>query len=493
MRELVTQIQTAAIDKNVGVTDLLRRALIVADRIEQTEDIRWIRLELSGYPANDDDIPIYRAVRGRVEACDALGRWGPVNFEDREIEETASTVKTKQPIAEIEAMADGPSGIFRFDTSPTVAKYLDGAVTARVLIDQSRLRGIVEAVRNRVLMWALELTQRSTEENAPVNPGSTSDVRRENQSEDAPTAVISYARGQDDNKVLQLAQQLRRDGIACELDQFHQFFPVGLDVWMERQVRDSRWVLIVASEVYRRRTEGHEESGNGLGVIWEYGHVRKSLYAAGGLNERFVPIGFGKGCRKFVPADLTNSVYFDVEDKGEYESLIRLLTKQPAIVPEPIGAIRELPPVQPAVIERDVESRVSRSTEHEGNNFSGTRRGGAPPPRLYLKVSIVHPAIFATSTTPVRKIGSYRLGVKVWNKGRGAANKVRVAMTGTNHVTRLGTIAPGDDPRTFEWSLEDQEAYLASSARPTVTVEYLDDDGVAYRQSGPLMAKGLRD
>jgi SEFIR domain len=39
------------------------------------------------------------------------------------------------------------------------------------------------------------------------------------------------------DRVLSLAQQLRRDGIDVELDQFHQYEPLHWPCWCEEQLR----------------------------------------------------------------------------------------------------------------------------------------------------------------------------------------------------------------------------------------------------------------
>jgi hypothetical protein len=114
-------------------------------------------------------------------------------------------------------------------------------------------------------------------------------------------------------------------------------------------------------------------------------------------------------------------------------------------------------------------------------------------PRLYLKVSTRMPPCIAVGGGPVTKLGSYTLNVEVCNKGKGAANRVRIGMTGIEHIERLGTLTPGDKPEKFNWPLEDQAAYKAAPSNPTVTVEYLDDQGCTYEQVGPLNVKRHAD
>lgn len=121
---------------------------------------------------------------------------------------------------------------------------------------------------------------------------------------------------------------------------------------MEAQIRARRWTLIVASETYQRRAEGLEDPAIGQGAKWESGVIRRDLYQSGGLNEKFVPVGFGSSARAYVPSFLSDYTFFDVDSDEEYVKLLSLLTGRPLVIPEPVGAIHpltanELTDVQP--------------------------------------------------------------------------------------------------------------------------------------------------
>ena len=67
----------------------------------------------------------------------------------------------------------------------------------------------------------------------------------------SPRVFISYSHdnGEHCDRVLGLAQQLRRDGIDVELDQFHQYELVHWPRWCEEQLRpaNSDFVLCVCT------------------------------------------------------------------------------------------------------------------------------------------------------------------------------------------------------------------------------------------------------
>src|SRR5215475_2099634 len=155
------------------------------------------------------------------------------------------------------------------------------------------------------------------------------------------------------NKVLQLAQRLRADGIDCQLDAFVQGTPEeGWILWMERQLGQADFVLIVCSDVYERRFSGEEIRGKGLGVTWESILTRESLYAAQGRNLKFVPVLFETASIECIPSILRHSsTNYRLMD--EYEMLLRYLTGQPSIIPGPIGPTPELVPVALSLIEQE--------------------------------------------------------------------------------------------------------------------------------------------
>jgi hypothetical protein len=154
------------------------------------------------------------------------------------------------------------------------------------------------------------------------------------------TVIASYAHIDDvyNGKVLDVMQRLRRDGgIDAWSDHFVDFPANGWPAWMRQQLRDRRWVLVFASEPYLRRAEGKEDQGRGLGVIWEHGYIRTQLYENQRINERFVPVGFGADQRRFVPADLRDYTYFDLDSEADFVKLLAVLAGSPLVTPHPLG------------------------------------------------------------------------------------------------------------------------------------------------------------
>ena len=171
---------------------------------------------------------------------------------------------------------------------------------------------------------------------------------------DVVRVFVSYSHDSLDHKrrTLALAERLRDEGIDCDIDQFHEAPPEGWLRWMESQVRQSDYVLVVCTAVYHRRVTGREREGIGLGAVWEAGLITQELYESGGRNERFIPVVFNLDDVREIPPFLRQTTYYNVEDPPEYESLYRRLTAQPRVVKRPLGQRRRLdvdpPPELPA-------------------------------------------------------------------------------------------------------------------------------------------------
>ena len=148
-----------------------------------------------------------------------------------------------------------------------------------------------------------------------------------------PKVFLSYSHDSQEHeaKVLALADRLRGAGIDAALDQYESFPPGGWIHWMRRQLRDAQFILVVCTQTYRRRWDGEEKAGLGLGATYESQSIQQLLYDAGGVNERFLPVLLAESDRQHVPLELRQYTHFPLYSEEGYEGLYRLLTNQPKI------------------------------------------------------------------------------------------------------------------------------------------------------------------
>lgn len=163
MTALVLQLQADALDPNVRIADLLRKAKVVASKLELRDFKEWVELELDGY-ANTDDLPDYRKIYTKVKARNPFHGWVPVIIGNRDLENTISSFNVAQPIGSLEDM------IYRCkDGSGYLAHQLPGAAQQilaeltgqntefQLHFDASGAINILDAVRNRIIDWSISL------------------------------------------------------------------------------------------------------------------------------------------------------------------------------------------------------------------------------------------------------------------------------------------------------------------------------------------------
>lgn len=160
-----------------------------------------------------------------------------------------------------------------------------------------------------------------------------------------PRVFVSYSHDSPEHKdrVLALCDKLRSHGIDARLDQYETSPAQGWPRWCTTQVRDADFVLVACSEIYERRFRGVEESGRGLGVIWEGFVVTQDLYETGARNSKFVPILFPSARLEHVPDILRGVTRYEVGTDEGYWRLYRHLTGQPETSAPPLGPSLELP------------------------------------------------------------------------------------------------------------------------------------------------------
>lgn len=166
MSGLVLELQQDALNKDVHVSDLLRKALVVSKKlgVGQIQEIQeWLNKELNGY-GSEDDIPLYREVRGEVKVWNPYHGWQPLNFGSQKMAEALSKRKIMQSIGELDSLGVGKGKgslqvPYSQETINALMKVMSVPLQPSLHVAPSEVVGILEAVRNNVLDWALQLEQ----------------------------------------------------------------------------------------------------------------------------------------------------------------------------------------------------------------------------------------------------------------------------------------------------------------------------------------------
>ena len=164
MASLVLELQRDALNANMSVSNLLRKALVVARKLGLRDIELWAQNELTGY-ADIEDTPGYRRISGELNVIHSPHEWQPIHFPDSQTPATAPVKACGQSIPEIETIANvgADGGTLLMNLTPEEETQVRDAVgmNARVglVVQLSSITKMLDAVRNATLEWSLKLEQ----------------------------------------------------------------------------------------------------------------------------------------------------------------------------------------------------------------------------------------------------------------------------------------------------------------------------------------------
>lgn len=162
----------------------------------------------------------------------------------------------------------------------------------------------------------------------------------------APKVFISYSQDSPEHKdrVFALSNRLVKDGLHCNIDQYVDSPPEGWQRWMESQIQEADFVLVICTARYLRRVKGKEKPDVENGVRWESVIMYQALYEAGTLNTKFIPVLFEGASALDIPIPIKSATRYFLTTEADYKELYRRLTNQPLRRRPKTGELRRLPP-----------------------------------------------------------------------------------------------------------------------------------------------------
>jgi hypothetical protein len=158
MPSIIEQIQMEALRSDAQVGGLLRKVKLAAAKLKLDDLQDWVESELNGYKTK---VPDYRVVTGELIAFNPYNGWIPVNGRNLDMLRRRSI---GQPITAIEDIISNRSHDARLHVPmpPKVVEWLDQHAEIpfgryALMIDRGAAVQVVEAVRNLVLEWSIEM------------------------------------------------------------------------------------------------------------------------------------------------------------------------------------------------------------------------------------------------------------------------------------------------------------------------------------------------
>ena len=150
-----------------------------------------------------------------------------------------------------------------------------------------------------------------------------------------PRAFISYSWDDEEHKtwVSNLATELRQDGVETRLDQWHAALGDQFTAFMEGEIRDNDFVLVVCTPNYR--VKSNQRTG---GVGYE-GDIMTAEVAAGGDHRKYIPVLARGTWSEAAPTWLSGKHYVDFRTADSYER------DYPRLVDTLLGCTPPAPPI----------------------------------------------------------------------------------------------------------------------------------------------------
>lgn len=159
MPSLVLEVQRDCLNHEIQITDVLRKALVIAKKLDLADFAAWIEAELYGY-ADPSKIPLYRVLPSSVEVLNPYRGWQPVIFQSARDAEHFSRSDIVESVSHVEGLSQSDRLLehaFGPETTANLMRSMEVPLLPKRRIGPAAMNGIVEAVRTEVLQWCLRL------------------------------------------------------------------------------------------------------------------------------------------------------------------------------------------------------------------------------------------------------------------------------------------------------------------------------------------------
>ena len=161
MSGIVLELQSDALDINVDIATLLRKAFLVARKLKLSEFEEWVNHEINGYQ-NHSECPDYREVRGELKSWNPYHGWMPVLIDAPELYNFISYRKVPNSIASIVHLlksGNSPSMPIPSGVLAKIANITDVEANYAIFFSKNSFEAIIESVRTKILDWSMVLEE----------------------------------------------------------------------------------------------------------------------------------------------------------------------------------------------------------------------------------------------------------------------------------------------------------------------------------------------
>ena len=160
MSSLVHELQQAALDEKSSVSSLLRKALLVASKLDVADFEAWARNELEGYASVP--VPEYRQVRGTPMVWNPFRGYQHLTADSAEMSESLSLMGLHFAVDALEDSKDktAAGGLmlsYSAETEHALMEAMNFPLKPSLRISAADVRAVLGRVRTIILEWSLKL------------------------------------------------------------------------------------------------------------------------------------------------------------------------------------------------------------------------------------------------------------------------------------------------------------------------------------------------
>lgn len=156
---IILELQSDILSSDTDILTLLRKARLIAKKLNVTQLDDWLNNELNGY--NNCDVPNYRKATGILQAYNPYNGWIPILIDNAELQELLSTIYLTSAVPELVALTTSENKrltqelpielMLRLNQrSPLQTKY-------RKEFGVATLYNVLEQLKNSLLDWSILL------------------------------------------------------------------------------------------------------------------------------------------------------------------------------------------------------------------------------------------------------------------------------------------------------------------------------------------------
>lgn len=174
---IVIELQREALDESISIESLMRKAYLVARKLNLKDFEEWISQEQNGYKQK---VPEYRNIAGEIKAWNPYHGWIPMVL-SADIADLISKMPIPTSISELQDVYNSSERTVCLSVNGTLTEWFNSNMDFiptkyQFFSTKSELYRIMSTVRNKILEWALLL-----EENGIVGEGMTfTDIEKKN-------------------------------------------------------------------------------------------------------------------------------------------------------------------------------------------------------------------------------------------------------------------------------------------------------------------------